>query len=147
MSSVNEQVTLLIGEAEAKLATARALLDGLPAADPEPELGARVLAEIINRGGSVGRGELYAIAAEIGMDKRGLGGLFRKTGKTLLHELPGDRVVLTPDGAERGQRYLNLRQRSTSALYGASEPQLARVAETSFAEDWDSAEDSAYDEL
>ena len=144
MSVAESQALQFIRQAEEALEKARSLLEGTPAPAMEPELGARVLAEIIDRGGSVSRGELYEIAASIGMDKRGLGGLFRQTGKTLLHVLPGDRVVLTPDGAERGERYINIRRR-TSVIYEPSEPNLARAAEPSFAEDWTSDDDAAYD--
>lgn len=146
MATTESQVLQLVKEAEEALEKARSLLEGIPSPTTEQELGARVLAELIERGGSVTRGELYEIAARIGMDKRGLGGLFRQTGKTLLHVLPGDRVVLTPDGAERGQRYISIHRR-TSAVYEPSEPNLARAAEPSFAEDWDSEEDAVYDDV
>jgi hypothetical protein len=60
-------------------------------------------------------------------------------------DLPGtDRIVLTPYGAERAQRHLN-RQRATP--YATVEPNLSRVAEASFAEDWNSEGDAAYDDL
>lgn len=146
MSAAQSQAVQLIRQAEEALGKARAILEGLPVPEAEPELGARVLSEIIDRGGSVSRGELYEIAARIGMDKRGLGGLFRQTGKTLLHVLPGDRVVLTPEGAERGERYKSVHRR-TGTIYERGEPNLAKVAEESFAADWVSEEDAAYDNL
>jgi hypothetical protein len=146
MKNTESQALLLIKEAEEALEKARSLLEGRVPAMTEPEVGARVLAEIIERGGSVSRGELYEIAANIGMDKRGLGGLFRQTGKTLLHVLPGDRVVLTPEGAERGERYNSIYRR-TKLVYESTEPNLALAAEPSFAEDWNSDEDAAYDNL
>ncbi len=144
--SIESDALKLIQDAEEALLKARRLLEEGGAAAPEPEMGARVLAEIIDRGGSVHRSELYEIAASVGMDKRGLGGLFRQTGKTLLHVLPGDRVVLTPDGAERAERYINLHRRS-KLIYSPAEPNFSTAAEPSFAEDWDSEEDAAYDNL
>jgi hypothetical protein len=90
-----------------------------------------VLAEVLTRGGFVGRKELYEIAELHGMDRRGLGGFFRETGQKSLVDLPGtDRIVLTPYGAERAQRHLN-QQRATPC--DTVEPNLSRVAEASFA--------------
>jgi hypothetical protein len=140
----SDEAIKLIEAAEDNLAQAKSLLLGVPRPEPEQELGARVLAEIVSRGGSVGREDLYKIAADIGMDRRGLGGLFRQTGKTLVHVLPGDRIVLTPEGAERAQKYLD---RHRQQVYESGEPQLWRAAEPSFARDWDNERDAAYDDL
>jgi hypothetical protein len=139
--SETEQAEKLIEEAEALLERAKALLKGVPAPEPVNDPGVRVMAEILMRGGSVSRRELYEIAAGIGMDKRGLGGLFRQTGQTCLYELPGDRVLLTPYGAEKAQRFIG-----RSPQYPEPQPNFARAAEPSFAEDWNSAEDSIYDD-
>jgi hypothetical protein len=137
-----ERATDLIKEAEELLQRARTVLAGEPAPEPVQDPGARVMAEILNRGGSVSRQELYQIAASVGMDKRGLGGLFRQTGNTCLHEVAGGRILLTPYGAERAQRYIN----DTRPTYGEPQVNLAKVAEPSFAEDWDSPEDAIYDD-
>lgn len=107
----------------------------------EPDAGRRILAEVLEQGGSVTRDELYRIAAAHGMDRRGLGGFFRQSGKTRLYELPGGRVLLTPYGVEQAQRYTE----KAPVGYERPEPDLPKIAEASLAEDWDSDEDSAYD--
>jgi hypothetical protein len=137
-------VAKLLDEIEARVAQLRVIVAS-PAGPVAPDLGERVLADVLTRGGSVGRKELYEIAESHGMDRRGLGGFFRETGQKSLMDLPGtDRIVLTPYGAERAQRHLN-RQRATP--YETVEPNLSRVAEASFAEDWNSEGDAAYDDL
>ena len=134
----------LIGEAEELLQQAKSFLNG---ADQQPveDIGEKVLGEVLERGASVSKAELYEIAAKHGMDRRGLGGFFRQSGKTSLYVLPGDRVVLTPYGAEQARRYT---ERSRNIMY-YEEPSVsfAKVAEGPFAEDWDSEEDAVYDEL
>jgi hypothetical protein len=79
------------------------------------------------------------------MDRRGLGGFFRQSGRTSLYALPTDRIVLTPYGADQARRCL---ERGSNIVYD-DEPTIAyaRVAEKSFAEDWDSDEDSVYDSV
>ncbi len=137
-------VAKLLDEIDARVAQLRTMV-GSPAVPVPPDLGERVLAEVLTRGGSVSRKELYEIAELHGMDRRGLGGFFRETGQKSLMDLPGtDRIVLTPYGAERAQRHLN-RQRATR--YDTVEPNISRVAEASFAEDWNSEGDAAYDDL
>jgi len=138
----SRDVGRLIDEAVALLGQAKELLEAPPGQEEE-DLGGKVLAEILERGASVSKQELYAIAERNGMDRRGLGGFFRQSGKTSLYVLPGDRVVLTPYGAEQARRY---QERRPSIVY---EPTIeyAKVAEESFAEDWDSDEDAVYDAL
>lgn len=137
-------VAKLLDEIETRVAQLRVMVAS-PPTPVAPDLGERVLADVLTQGGSVGRKELYEIAELHGMDRRGLGGFFRESGQKSLMGLPGtDRIVLTPYGAERAQRHLN-RQRASQ--YEAVEPNLSRVAETSFAEDWNSEEDAAYDDL
>ena len=133
----------LIVDAEDLLGQARALLNGNEHKEGE-DLGERVLGEVLERGASVSRDELYEIAAKHGMDRRGLGGFFRQSGKTSLYVLPGDRVVLTPYGAEQAKRYT---ERSRNFMYEEPSVSFAKVAEGPFAEDWDSEEDAVYDEL
>jgi len=134
----------LIGEAEDLLQQAKSLLSS--AGDrPDEAVGDRVLGEVLERGASVSKAQLYEIAARHGMDRRGLGGFFRQSGKTSLYALPGDRVVLTPYGAEQARRYT---ERSRNIMY-YDEPStsFAKVAEGPFAEDWDSEEDAVYDDI
>jgi hypothetical protein len=139
------QASRLIEEAEERLDALKALLQASPPKTAELYLGDRVLAEVLERGASVTRQELYEIAERHGMDRRGLGGFFRLSGKTSLNELPGtDRIVLTPYGAEQARRHIERRQ---TLGYEEVEEGLHRAAEASFAEDWDSEEDSIYDSL
>ncbi len=133
----------LIDEAVALLEQAKDLL-GVPLMQEEEDPGSKVLADILERGAAVSKQELYAIAEKHGMDRRGLGGFFRQSGKTSLYVLPGDRVVLTPYGAEQARRF---QERRPSILYDEQTSEYAKVAEKSFAEDWDSDEDSVYDSL
>lgn len=131
-----------IEEVQERLEHVLELLRPVAAQDDEPDVGGLVLAEVLEQGGSVTRDELYRIAASHGMDRRGLGGFFRQSGKTSLYVLPGDRVLLTPYGVEQAQRHI---QRKTPLTYEPAEPDLARIAEPSFARDWESDEDSVYD--
>ena len=50
--------------------------------------------------------------------------------------------MLTPYGAERAQRAV---RRTGSAEYEVNEQALYRIAEASFAEDWDTPADEIYD--
>lgn len=144
MASKTENARRLIEEIEERLALMKELVGMATSADI-PDLGDRVLAEVLERGASVSREELYEIAESQGMDRRGLGGFFRESGQKSLTDLPGiDRIVLTAYGAERAQRQLN---RIRSGAYEPGEPNLARAAEPSFADDWNSDEDAAYDRL
>ncbi len=136
----------LIQEAEEILQHVKSLLESSSARVQEVDLGERILAEILQRGGSVSKQELYALAEKHGMDRRGLGGFFRQSGKTSLYELLGtDKVVLTPYGAEQARRFL---ERRPSMMYDEEPTTIyAKIAEKSFAEDWGSDEDSVYDSL
>ena len=132
----------LIAEIEVRLERLRALL-GKEAGYEVSDMGDRVLGNVLEQGAAVTRQELYEIAARHGMDRRGLGGFFRETGKKSLMELPGTgRIVLTPYGPERARRVLDRRETTGYRVY---EPSLQRLAETSFAQDWDSPEDQIYD--
>ena len=132
----------LIAEIEDRMNQLKGLLSEEPEV-PVVDLGDKVLGDVLRRGASVSRQELYDIAEAHGMDRRGLGGFFRESGQRSLTELPGtERIVLTPYGADRAQRYLNRSEQS----YTQAEPSLAKVAEPSFAEDWNSPEDSVYDD-
>jgi len=136
----------MIEEAEERLRQARELLR--PAAEEasgEDWPGGRILAEVLAEGGSVARERLYQIAARHRMDRRGLGGFFRASGRGSLYEVPGmDRIILTPSGTEIARKML---EKEESLSYQAPETAYAKVAERSFAEDWDSEEDSTYDRL
>ena len=141
---MSDEAIALLEQIEAATARLRAVLSK-KVAQPAGDMGEAVLADVLSRGGSVSRAELYQIAEARGMDRRGLGGFFRESGQKGLMDLPGtDRIVLTPYGAERAQRYLN-RRRPT--MYEPAEPNLPRAAEPSFAADWNSDEDAAYDAL
>ena len=131
-----------IEEAERLLSQAKDALRSVAAQSDEPDVAGRILAEILKQGGSVSKQELYRLAAQHGMDRRGLGGFFRQSGKTSLYALPGDRVLITPYGVEQARRQV---ESERPLEYGEPEVNLARVAEPSFAEDWDSEEDSIYD--
>ncbi|HET9476619.1 MAG TPA: hypothetical protein VFP63_03940 [Dehalococcoidia bacterium] len=141
-SNVGEALTLL-DEIEERFARVRQLLRPLARSDT-PDLGGLVLAEVLEQGGSVTKDELYRIAAAHGMDRRGLGGFFRQSGKSSLHVLPGDRVLLTPYGVEQARRHI---ERKEPIVYEISEPSFMKIAEASFAEEWESDEDSVYDTL
>ena len=132
----------LIEDVQQKLDRALDLIRPIAAQDTEPDVGGLILAEVLEQGGSVTKDELYQIAASRGMDRRGLGGFFRQSGKTSLYVVPGDRVLLTPYGVERAQRYAS---RQKSYEYEPSDRAYSKVAEPTFAEDWDSDEDSVYD--
>ena len=144
--NISRSAVTLIEEAEDALRQLKAMLASESTArEPHEYPSQLVLAEILQRGASVTKDELYALAAKHGMDRRGLGGLFRQSGKTSLYELAGtDKVVLTPYGAEMARRLL---ERRPSIVYEEPTSAYAKVAEESFAEDWDSEEDSVYDEL
>lgn len=148
MVSLNTAKTAvsLIEDAEDVLRQLKALLaPELTGQEQQAYPGERILADILERGASVTKAELYTLAEKHGMDRRGLGGLFRQSGKTSLYELPGtDKVVLTPYGAEQARRFL---ERRPSIMYEEPTIAYAKVAEKSFAEDWDSEEDSVYDAL
>jgi hypothetical protein len=134
----------LIEEAEERLTRAKAAL--APMAEPQPSRwpGGLILADVLREGGSVTRERLYELAARHGMDRRGLGGFFRATGKGSLFEVPGmNRVILTPAGTEIARRVLE----EESEPYEPRDLTFAKVAEPSFAEDWESDEDSIYDRL
>lgn len=141
-----QEAVRLINEAEERLRRARSLLEnGHDRSKEEGWPGERILAEVLAEGGSVTRARLYELAAKYGMDRRGLGGFFRASGKGSLYEVPGmDRIILTPSGTEVARRVLESREGFT---YEPSKPSFARVAEPSFAEDWESDEDSVYDTL
>jgi hypothetical protein len=144
--SVSTTALTLIEEAEEALRQLKALFasDSTPQ-EPQEYPSHLVLADILQRGASVTRDDLYELARTYGMDRRGLGGLFRQSGKTSLYELAGtDKVVLTPYGAETARRVL---ERRPSIMYEEPTSVYAKVAEQSFAEDWDSEEDSVYDAL
>ncbi|HEU4759805.1 MAG TPA: hypothetical protein VFT91_07465, partial [Dehalococcoidia bacterium] len=105
--------------------------------------GGLILADILREGGFVTRERLYEIAKKYGMDRRGLGGFF--TGKGSLQAIPEmNRVMLTQEGVKTARRYL---EQEAGAALEEQEATLARVAEPSFAEDWDSVEDSVYDNV
>jgi hypothetical protein len=143
MATVREAVRL-IEEAEERLSRAKAALRPIaePAASGWP--GGRILADVLKEGGSVTRERLYELAAKHGMDRRGLGGFFRASGKGSLYEVPGmNRVILTPAGTELARRAIE----EDETRYPTSETAFAKVAEPSFAEDWESDEDSIYDRL
>jgi hypothetical protein len=142
VATVSEAVRL-IEEAEERLSRAKAAL--VPMAGPAAGWpGGRILADLLNEGGSVTRERLYELAAKHGMDRRGLGGFFRASGKGSLYEVPGmNRVILTPAGTELARRAIE----EDETMYPMSEPSFAKVAEPSFAEDWESDEDSIYDRL
>jgi len=138
--SVQKALTL-IQEVEERLARLRELI--APSAGVIPDAGDRVLADVLEGGAALSRAELYEIAQKHGMDRRGLGGFFRESGQQSLQVLPGtDRIVLTPYGAERAKRFLDRRAART---YEVPARALQRIAEASFAEEWDSPEDSVYD--
>jgi hypothetical protein len=134
----------LIEEAEERLSRAKVALR--PIAEPGASRwpGGRILADVLKEGGSVTRERLYELAAKHGMDRRGLGGFFRASGKGSLYEVPGmNRVILTPAGTELARRTIE----EDETMYPMSETAFAKVAEPSFAEDWGSDEDSIYDRL
>jgi hypothetical protein len=145
-SHPNQTAVTLIEEAEDALRQLKALFStSSTAQEPQEFPSQMVLAEILQKGASVTKGELYALAERHGMDRRGLGGLFRQSGKTSLYELAGtDKVVLTPYGAEMARRVL---ERRPTIMYEEPTVAYSKVAEESFAEDWGSEEDSVYDEL
>lgn len=136
-----QEALVLLAEAEEKVRQARELVEKeLPAADQQEWVGGLILAEVLRDGGSVERSRLHQIAAKYGMDNRGLGGFF--TGKGSLHSIPNtDLVMLTPDGAKTAVRYLKKLQPEEDTL------SLAKLAEKSFARDWDTDADSIYDAL
>lgn len=138
-----KEAVQLIEDVQQKLERMLELIGPIAAQDAEPDVGGLILAEVLEQGGAVTKDDLYRIAANRGMDKRGLGGFFRQSGKTSLYVLPGDRVLLTPYGVERAQRYAS---RQKTFGYEASGQTYSKIAEPSFAEDWDSDEDSAYDD-
>jgi hypothetical protein len=138
------RATTLIVEAQELLKEARSLLERVDE-PPDEELGLRVLSEVMRRGASVSKQELYDIAQSFGMDRRGLGGFFRQSGKNSLYMLPGDRVLLTPYGVEQARR---LMERNATYMYDEESTMVyAKVAESTFADDWNSEEDSVYDSL
>ncbi len=141
MTRLQEALTL-IAEAEDRTRQARAILEkevGAPTGDVW--IGGLILAEVFQEGGSVSRARLHEIAKKYGMDNRGLGGFF--TGKGSLQAIDEvERVVLTPQGIKTARSYLN----KVETAYAAPEPEFARAAEPSFAEDWNSPEDSVYDD-
>ena len=141
-----QEVMRLIEEAEERLKRAKEMLRPTAGQGSGADwAGGRILAEILAEGGSVTRERLYQLAAKHGMDRRGLGGFFRASGRGSLYEVPGmDRVLLTPVGIETGRRFL---EREEELTYQSADAALAKVAERSFAEDWDSEEDSIYDRL
>src|SRR3989304_2873822 len=144
MAVTVEEALRLIEEAEERLKQARAALAPMMTSKRFEWPGGKILAEILAAGGSVTREHLYSLAAKHGMDRRGLGGFFRTSGKGSLYEGPGmDRVILTPSGIEIARRLL---EAEGGVTYQVSESAFARVAERSFAEDWNSEEDSIYDE-
>ena len=144
VTAVNARSAIrLIGDAEELLQQAKALLNGAEAVEDD-DIGSKVLGEVLDRGASVSKNELYEIAEKHGMDRRGLGGFFRQSGKTSLYVLPGDRVVLTPYGAEQARRHVEL---SRNIMYEEPKIAYAKIAEKPFAEDWDSEEDSVYDDV
>jgi len=136
-----QEALVLLAEAEEKVRRAREMVEKeLPSADQQEWVGGLILAEVLRDGGSVERDRLHRIAAKYGMDNRGLGGFF--TGKGSLHSVADtDLVMLTPDGAKTAVRYLKKLRPEDEAS------SLAKMAERSFAEDWDSDEDSVYDKL
>jgi hypothetical protein len=138
-----ERAAQLVEQVEERVTELKSILGRATSNEPTPNVGDRVLAEILERGASVTREELYAIAEKHGMDRRGLGGFFRVSGKMSLNELRGtDRIVLTPYGADQATRYLTSRP---SIAYDDVTQPFTKAAEESFAEDWDSDEDSIYD--
>jgi len=144
MATTVEEALRLIEEAEERLRQARAALEPMKTGSRFEWPGGKILAEILAEGGSVTRERLYSLAEKHGMDRRGLGGFFRASGKGSLYEIPGmDRVILTPSGTEIARRLL---EAEGGVTYQVSESAFARVAERSFAEDWNSEEDSIYDE-
>lgn len=146
MGAVTEEAMRLISEAEERLRRAKSVLESgreSPSAGEWP--GGRILADVLAEGGSVTRERLYQLAAKHGMDRRGLGGFFRASGKGSLYEVSGmNRIILTPSGIEMARRFLEVAEGLT---YQVSETAFAKVAESAFAEDWESEEDSVYDRL
>jgi hypothetical protein len=141
MSTLSEALAL-ITEAEDRVKRARELLQRETSATEVQGVwpGGLLLAEILREGGSVSRERLYELAEKYGFDRRGLGGFY--TGKGSLQMLDEmDRVMLTPEGVKTARRYLK------RSPYESQEPQLARLAEPSFAEDWSSEADSLYDNV
>lgn len=145
MAVTVEEALRLIEEAEERLKQARAALAPMMTSKRFEWPGGKILAEILAEGGSVTRKHLYSLAAKHGMDRRGLGGFFRASGKGSLYEVPGmDRIILTPSGIEIARRYLGGEEGLT---YQVPESAFAKIAERSFAEDWSSEEDSIYDHV
>lgn len=146
MTATTQEAVRLIEEAEERLKQAREILQPGAGQEGEPYwVGGRILAEILAEGGSVTRERLYQLAAKYGMDRRGLGGFFRASGKGSLYEVRGmDRIILTPTGTDIARHLL---EEVGGFTYEAPQASFAKVAERSFAEDWDSDEDSVYDRL
>jgi hypothetical protein len=146
MANATKAAIQLLEEAEERLRHAKALLEPANGGESrEAWPGGRILADILAEGGSVTRERLYELAGKHGMDRRGLGGFFRASGKGSLYEVPGmDRIILTPSGISMAQPYL---ERQESLTYEPPTPSFTLVAEPSFAEDWGSDEDSVYDRL
>ncbi len=140
MNDLREALALL-SEAETRTKRAREILEKeLGASAENVWVGGLILADVLREGGSVSKGRLHEIAKKYGMDNRGLGGFF--TGKGSLQAIPEmDRVMLTPEGVKTARSYMQ-----PSSDYRQTEPELARAAEPSFAEDWNSPEDSVYDD-
>jgi hypothetical protein len=138
------EALVLAEEIQERIERLARLLRPMAMEDAEPDVGGQILAEILEQGGSVLREELYRLAAAHGMDRRGLGGFFRQSGKASLYDVPGGRVLLTPYGVEQARRAI---ERRPTMIYKVGEPDFAKIAETSFAEEWDSDEDSVYDSL
>lgn len=136
----------LVTEAEERIRRAKEiLLKETQSASSAPWAGGLLLADILREGGYVQKERLYELAEKYGFDKRGLGGFYTGKGSLqMINEL--DRVMLTPEGVKTARRYLN-RGDADQRQYETAEPMLAKVAEPSFAEDWDSEEDAAYDQL
>jgi len=137
-----QEALALVAEAEQRLHHAKEILEQELSVSTEPQwAGGLILADILREGGSVTRERLYGLARKHGMDRRGLGGFF--TGRGSLQAIPEmNRVMLTPEGVKTARRYLE-----QESPYEAAEPSFHRIAEASFAEDWASDEDAAYDKL
>lgn len=64
-----------------------------------------VLVEVYNRGGVIPADDWYRIGADLGYDRRGLGGFFTGNEPTMV-AIAGNRHALSPSGRREAEEYL-----------------------------------------
>jgi len=93
----------LVDEIEVRIIKVKKLMEDSTSGDSAADSSIRVLAEVYDAGGVVGKEQWLAIGKKHGMDARGLGGFFVGEGSMIC--IGGDKRALTERGMKMVKRW------------------------------------------